>query len=172
MRYATTLLFGLTLLAACGDDPAGTGGSQDLATLKALTAPYQSFDAGKAAGWTAPFMNACFASDSGAMGVHYGNAAIDLTATPSVTRPPFLMYEPQQDGTMKLVGVEYVKAAPETDPAPVLFEQRFSFNTTLKVWTLHVWAWKTNPAGLHASWNPTVSCQFTPAQLSTMSHHH
>jgi hypothetical protein len=171
MRRAATLLLGLILLAACGDDSPETGETQDLATLKSITAPYTSFDAGKAAGWSAPFMNACFASDSGAMGVHYGNGTIDLAATPSVTKPPFLMYEPRQDGSMKLVGVEYVKAAPETDPAPVLFNQRFGFNGTLKVWTLHVWAWKTNPAGLYASWKPTVTCQFTPAQLSTMAHH-
>jgi len=124
VRHAASVLLGLTLLAGCGDDPAGTGATQDLATLKALTAPYQSFEAGKAAGWTAPFMNACFASDSGAMGVHFGNGAIDLAAAPSVTKPPFLMYEPQEDGSMKLVGVD-----------------------------------------------PTVTCQFTPAQLSTRAHH-
>jgi hypothetical protein len=28
------------------------------------------------------------------------------------------MYEPQQDGSYQLVGVEYVKAAPATDPPP------------------------------------------------------
>jgi hypothetical protein len=80
VRHAATLLLGLTLLVGCGDDPAGTGDSQDLATLKALTAPYQSFDAGKSAGWTAPFMNACFASDSGRWA--------STTATAPSTWPP------------------------------------------------------------------------------------
>jgi hypothetical protein len=164
----TVLLVGIALLAGCGNDPSGTEG-QDLATLRTLTAPYQSFDAGKAAGYNAPFMG-CFANDSGAMGIHYQNTAIDLTATPSVSKPPFLMYEPQPDGTMKLVGVEYVKAAPPTDPAPTLFDQHFTFNTGLQIWALHVWAWKSNPAGLYANWNPTVTCQFAP-QTSVMAHH-
>jgi hypothetical protein len=164
----TALFVGIALLAGCGDDPSGTE-SQNLAQLRTLTAPYQSFEAGKAAGYDAPFMG-CFANDSGAMGIHYQNTAIDPTAMPSVTKPPFLMYEPQQDGTMKLVGVEYVKAAPSTDPAPTLFEQQFTYNTGLQIWALHVWAWKDNPAGLYANWNPTVTCQFAP-QTAVMGHH-
>ena len=171
MTRAVSVLCCVALLAGCGDDPAGTSESQDLTTLKNVTAPYQSFEAGKAAGYDTPFMG-CFASGEGAMGIHYQKTAIDLAATPSVTQPPFLMYEPQQDGSFTLVGVEYVKAAPATDPAPVLFDQQFTFNTDLQVWTLHVWAWKTNPSGLYAAWNPTVSCQFAPPAQGAMAHHH
>src|SRR5262245_22330809 len=107
MRGTARLLIGLALLAGCSDDPVSSQ-DQDLATLHALTQPFQSFDAGKPAGYNAPFMG-CFANDSGAMGIHYQNTSIDLAATPAVDKPPFLMYEPQQDGTMRLVGVEYVK---------------------------------------------------------------
>jgi hypothetical protein len=170
MRRTGPVLFCLSLLAGCSDDPSGTSESQDLTTLKNLTAPYQDFDAANAAGYNAPFMG-CFANDSGAMGIHYQNTSIDLTATPSVTKPPFLMYEPQQDGTYELVGVEYVKAAPATDPAPVLFDQKFTYNAGLQVWALHVWAWKDNPSGLYANWNPTVSCQFAPPPAAGMAHH-
>jgi hypothetical protein len=81
------------------------------------------------------------------------------------------MYEPQQDGTMQLVGVEYVKAAPPNEPPPVLFNRNFTFNAELGVWALHVWLWKENPAGLYANWNPTVSCQFTPATAPLTVHH-
>lgn len=169
MRGTVSLLLGIALLGGCGGDPAGTTESQDLVELRKLTAPFQNFDVGKAAGYDAPFMG-CFANDSGAMGIHFQNPAIDLAATPSVTQPPFLMYEPQQNGTMKLVGVEYVKAAPESDPAPTLFDQKFTYNTGLKIWALHVWAWKSNPSGLFANWNPTVSCQFAP-QASVVAHH-
>jgi hypothetical protein len=167
MRRTALLLVGIALLAGCGDDSVNE--SQDLATLRTLTAPFQNFEAGKAAGYAAPFMG-CFASDSGAMGIHYQNTAIDLTATPSVDKPPFLMYEPQQDGTMTLVGVEYVKAAPPTDPAPTLFDQQFTFNAGLKVWALHVWAWKSNPSGLYANWNPHVTCQFAPQAAAVAAH--
>jgi hypothetical protein len=44
MRRTALLVVGMALLAACGDD-SGTEG-QDLATLRSLTAPYESFDAG------------------------------------------------------------------------------------------------------------------------------
>ena len=168
MQRTALLLTVAALLAGCGND-SGTE-AQDLATLRSLTEPYRSFDAGKAAGYDAPFMG-CFANDSGAMGIHYQNTGIDLTDTPTVSKPPFLMYEPLQDGTMQLVGVEYVKAAPSTDPAPTLFEQSFTYNTGLQVWALHVWLWKSNPSGLYANWNPTVSCQFAPQQTAVMAHH-
>ena len=168
MQRTALLLTAAVLLAGCGND-SGTE-AQDLATLRSLTEPYKSFDAGKAAGYDAPFMG-CFANDSGAMGIHYQNTGIDLTDTPTVSKPPFLMYEPLQDGTMQLVGVEYVKAAPSTDPAPTLFEQSFTYNTGLQVWALHVWLWKSNPSGLYANWNPTVSCQFAPPQTAVMAHH-
>jgi len=168
MHRSALLLMGMALLAGCGND-SGTE-SQELATLRGLTDPFKSFEAGKAAGYNAPFMG-CFANDSGAMGIHYQNTSIDLTDTPSVSKPPFLMYEPQQDGSMKLVGVEYVKAAPSTDPAPMLFEQPFTYNTGLQVWALHVWMWKSNPTGLYANWNPTVSCRFAPPETAVMAHH-
>ncbi len=172
MRRILGLLVGVALVAGCSDDPQGTSGEdQDLATLKALTEPFQSFDAGKAAGYDAPFMG-CFAIDSGGMGIHYQNTGIDVAATPSVSKPPFLMYEPQQDGSMRLVGVEYVKAAPPTDPAPTLFGQKFTFNTGLGIWALHVWDWKANPAGLYANWNPSVTCQFAPATPGAAAGHH
>jgi hypothetical protein len=169
MRGTATLLIGLALLAGCSDDPVSSE-DHDLVALRALTQPYQNFDVGKAAGYNAPFMG-CFASDSGAMGIHFQNTTIDLTATPEVNKPPFIMYEPQQDGSMRLVGVEYVKAAPPTDPAPTLFNQSFTFNPGLQVWALHVWLWKPNPVGLYANWNPTVSCQFAPASTPLMTHH-
>jgi hypothetical protein len=25
-------------------------------------------------------------------------------------------------------------------------------------WALHVWAWRRNPAGLFADWNPNLEC--------------
>ena len=103
MQRIALLLMGMALLTGCGNDSSME--SQDLATLRTLTEPFKSFDAGKAAGYSAPFMG-CFANDSGAMGIHYQNTSIGLTDTPSVSKPPFLMYEPQQDGSMQLVGVE------------------------------------------------------------------
>jgi len=38
------------------------------------------------------------------------------------------------------------------------------------VWALHVWAWRENPSGLYANWNPKVSCQYA-TNVVNMAHH-
>ena len=50
MQRTALLLMGMALLAGCGNDSSTE--SQELATLRTLTEPYKSFDAGKAAGYT------------------------------------------------------------------------------------------------------------------------
>jgi hypothetical protein len=74
------------------------------------------------------------------------------------------MYEPQKNGRMRLVGVEYVVPfAAWIDPQPpVLHGQEFHPNETFGLWTLHVWMFKHNPDGMFADWNPTVTCAWAP----------
>lgn len=52
-------------------------------------------------------------------------------------------------------------AAWRTSPSRAALRDRQSFeqNFTSGVWALHVYAWKHNPEGLFAAWNPTISCQ-------------
>ena len=38
-----------------------------------------------------------------------------------------------------------------TDATPFFGEPTF-------LWTLHVWVWKPNPAGIFNAWNTRVSC--------------
>jgi hypothetical protein len=70
------------------------------------------------------------------------------------------MYEPQEDGSMELIGVDYVIPFDRwtRSEAPTLLGQSFMRNETLGVWALHIWAWRTNPSGMFAAWNPDVSC--------------
>ena len=70
------------------------------------------------------------------------------------------MYEPQRDGTMRLVGVDYVIPFAQwtAATAPTLLGVPMMRNEPLGVWALHIWAWRENPRGLYAMWNPTVSC--------------
>lgn len=96
----------------------------------------------------------------GAMGYHYVNAAYLRDAVPDISRPQALMYEPMKDGSRKLVAVEYV-----TFKGPAsLHGQLFNFVTAPNryglepFYELHVWAWKNNPSGIFADYNPTVSC--------------
>lgn len=139
-----------------------------LAALRAATAPFRRLEPARAAGWNTQFPAGCFASPAGGMGFHWLKAANVGTLDPS--RPQFVMYEPQMDGSMKLVGVEFIYPGVPSDPVPVLFGQQFTYNTVFNVWALHVWMWKENPSGLYADWNPRVSCAY--ATTAVLARHH
>ncbi len=49
--------------------------------------------------------------DGGAMGVHYVNAKYLSEEVPDIKRPQAVMYEPQPDGKMALIAVEYITGA-------------------------------------------------------------
>lgn len=190
MRRITGLLTTFAILAGCGETTethtttpvvreALEPGAAALATrsesetrallaLRAATAPFQRLEAARGAGWSDQSPAGCFASAAGGMGFHWVNAANVGTLDPS--KPQFVMYEPQQDGSMKLVGAEFIFPGVPTDPVPVLFGQHFTYNTVFNVWALHVWVWKENPSGLYADWNPRVSCAFAKSAVLTKHH--
>ena len=98
--------------------------------------------------------------DGGAMGVHYVNAEYLKDEKPDLRRPQAVMYEPGPDGKMRLIAVEYISLK-----GPASLEgQLFSFQGAPNryglpaFYELHVWAWKPNPKGDVADFNPTVSC--------------
>jgi len=118
-----------------------------------------------AAGWSAQ-ITGCMVSAAGGMGFHYGNPAY-IDGIVRVDQPELLLYEPEEDGGMRLVAVEYIipyAAHPRDAAPPVLFDQRFTQNDAFQLWGLHVWVWKHNPSGMFADWNPKVSCQHTPGR--------
>jgi hypothetical protein len=99
--------------------------------------------------------------DGGAMGVHYVNGALIADAAEDIAKPEAVMYEPQADGSMELVAVEYI-----THQGPAeLGGHLFAFNGAPNrygldpFYELHVWAWRDNPTGTYADMNPTVSCE-------------
>ena len=174
MRRTTLLLAGIVLLGGCSDEltitepgaemQAGAltqlspAAAQDLASLRAATAPFHRIEVAKAAGYDVQFPAGCFSSPAGGMGFHYLNGAKVGTLAPG--EPQLVIYEPQKNGTLKLVGVEFILPGASTDVAPVLFGQTFEYNSTFEVWALHVWAWKNNAAGMFSDWNPNVSCEY------------
>lgn len=177
---STLLLFALIgagaaaiLAAACSDDegPLFPGVSSELnaqlVSLRETIAPYRQIDAAKAAGYDIAVAHptsgqTCLAhAQLGGMGVHYLNPAL-LDGTVNANAPEVLIYEPQADGSLELVGVEYVipfQIWGEDQPAPTLFGQELKHNFTFGLWALHVWVQKDNPSGVFADWNPTVTCQ-------------
>jgi hypothetical protein len=104
-------------------------------------------------------------ADGGSMGIHYVN--LDLLGDPAldVGKPEAVLYEPQKDGTLKLMAVEYIT---EKGPSAALGGQLFSFTNSPNryglppFWEVHVWAWKANPMGVFADMNPEASCAFAP----------
>jgi hypothetical protein len=97
------------------------------------------------------------------MGFHYGNTML-IDGTARVDQPELLLYEPEQNGRLRLVAVEYIVPyafhSRDAEP-PVLFGQPFQRNDVFQLWGLHAWVWKDNPSGMFANWNPTVNCDNT-----------
>jgi hypothetical protein len=145
---------------------------EELETIRRVTAPFRDFNVAKAAGWSTE-ITACLVNPDGpgAMGFHYGKTSL-INGTTYVDKPQLLLYEPERDGRMRLVAVEYI--IPYTDHSrdaapPELLGQKFLQFDTFQVWGLHVWIWKDNPAGLFAPWNTRVSCS-TTTDVAAMKH--
>jgi hypothetical protein len=100
---------------------------------------------------------------------------------PGTPVPEALLYEPR-DGKLQLVAVEYVVLADawnaKNQAPPVLMGQLFNYVGAPNryglpaFYELHVWAWKANPDGVFADWNPNVSCAdyVGDATMPGMSH--
>jgi hypothetical protein len=152
--------------AAVNLSKGGNGNSsvqKDLATLRQVTAKFHRFEAAKDAQWSAKITSCMSDPTLGGMGFHYGNIGL-IDGSVRVDEPELLLYEPEKNGRLRLVAVEYI--IPYTfhsrdAEAPELFGQKFQPNDAFKLWGLHAWVWKDNPSGMFANWNPTVSCKFT-----------
>lgn len=146
---------------------AGNGDvASDLAALRRATSRFHRPEAAADAGYTVLVTHptsgaACLADPTeGGMGRHMLNPALVDDAV-EVTEPEVMIYEPMRNGKLRLVGVEYI--IPWTilgpdQPAPTLFGREFLHNPTFELWMLHVYAWKHNPDGMFATWNPTITC--------------
>ena len=111
-------------------------------------------------GYTAQFPAGCAASPDGAQGFHYLNNGL-VDANVELLRPELVMYEPGPNGQMNLVGVDYIVPLALSAQPPTLLGVPFApLGPPLNVWALHIWAWRPNPSGMFAPWNPKVSCEF------------
>lgn len=131
-----------------------------LAAVRRTIAPFHRFDRAIAAGWDTR-ITGCMETLEGAQGYHYGNTEL-IDGVVEDLAPELLMYEPQRNGRLRLVGVEYIvpfTAWADPDP-PSLHGLDFHRNETFDVWALHVWVPRHNTTGMFADWNPNVSCAF------------
>ena len=101
----------------------------------------------------------------GGMGYHWVNGdLIDPVFDPA--NPEALLYEPDKNGNLKLVGVEYIVIdTAEGDDIgqnpPYFGDHPFDVGGTpipVAHYSLHVWLYKDNPNGIFEPFNPNVSC--------------
>lgn len=119
-----------------------------------------------------PVLGCVSGPDHGAMGIHYVNGGLLNGETLlgngqlDATMPQALIYEPQANGNLQLVGVEFIilasalppNSAPEVDGHLMSFVDSPNRYGLPPFYELHVWAWRVNPKGPFADWNYNVSC--------------
>lgn len=114
----------------------------------------------------------------GAMGVHFINTD-NMDGILDVNKPEALIYEPQSNGRMRLVGVEFIVPKPawdalHADPLdrPALEGHLLNFVDEPNryglpgFYEIHVWAFEDNPKGALVDWNPRVTCERQPLPRS------
>lgn len=125
---------------------------EQLKELRKATSKYHNLEKAEADGYVLDESH-CVPN----MGFHAANGAlIDRNLSPS--DPEILVYEKTDDG-YNLVAVEFVSMHPTDEPAPKIIGHEMHLAPHLPFnWALHVWAWKNNPNGLFADFNPRIGC--------------
>lgn len=177
-----------------------------LEQIRTATEKYRDVKVALADGYVAAPANSCETAEmmgrpasDGAMGIHYFRPdllGIKGPPNPRVVgdgthtdwlQPGILLYEPQADGSLQLVGIEnlvFAKAWHGTghkdrpsfmgrpyehmvdDPATKvdeahMFEEHYD---------RHVWLYRTNPNGMFTPFNPNVSCRHGKGPASHAGH--
>jgi hypothetical protein len=174
MKKKQLVLIGLALLALVAVTSAAlasSGNAKPPTTLPEMvrqaTAQFQDVRKADTAGYK--LLHGCVSGpQDGAMGIHFANGSLVADGELDAMKPEALLYEPT-DGKLQLVAVEYVVIADawnaKHQAPPVLMGQLFNYVGAPNryglpaFYELHVWAWKNNPDGIFADWNPRVSCE-------------
>src|SRR5688572_13207692 len=148
---------GPTTIASVGDE---------LAPLRNVIARFHDFETAKQAGYDIKITDCMELQPLGGMGFHYGKGSAIVDGIADPLDPDVLLYEPQKNGELRLVGVEFVvrySEVPRDAAPPVAFGQTFRQNDEVQLLTLHAWVERDNPAGMFEDWNPVVNCNEAPA---------
>jgi hypothetical protein len=181
------VLLAVALLAALLLNAVAVAGASapksGLDVARDATVQFRSLTRAKAAGYALPAapapLHECIATPDGtaAMGLHFINGDL-LDATIDPRRPEALVYAPDDHGKLRLAALEYVVfqepwIAAHGDEMPSLFGQMFMATPAPNrydipaFFSLHVWLWQTNLAGLFAPFNPEVTCATASSASST-----
>jgi hypothetical protein len=134
-----------------------------IADVRGETATYRELTNAEEAGY-GKFLDCFINTEDVGMGQHFVNGDYVGDDVLDPMKPEALVYEPQADGSMILVAMEYLVFEDqwtESDP-PMLFDQEFHLRTNIPetppVWALHIWLHSHNPDGLFADYNPIIFC--------------
>jgi hypothetical protein len=166
-----------------------------LSAVRAATQRFSDVELALAEGYIRDPANMCETADmmgrpreQGAMGIHYfrpdllgisgpPNPRVDGAGTHTdFLNPAILLYEPQADGSLQLVGVEnlvfakaWTAAGNETPPSfhGVAYDSMVDDPATPideahnfePHYDRHVWLYRENPNGVFAQFNPRVTCE-------------
>src|SRR4051812_38737537 len=140
------------------------------AVAAAATGRFHDLAAAKEAGWNGVVTDVngltCIENQPvGGMGVHYANGSLLFDAELDPNRPEALVYAPNAAGRPKLAALEYIVfqdagTRAGHDAPPIMFGRPFAATPAPNrfgipaFWSLHVWIWEPNDAGLFEPWNP------------------
>jgi hypothetical protein len=171
----------------------GIPSANELNAIRAATEKYRDVKVALAEGYVLP-MKMCVNSameglppQLGAMGLHYvrpdllqitgGEPRVAGTGTHTdFTKPAILIYEPQADGSQKLVAIENLVWAKAWKDAGNQKAPSFNGNDYYYMhnnpdtpadeahgfephYELHFWLYRDNPAGMFAQFNTSVTCE-------------
>lgn len=198
----------VVLICLPGTRATAAAAEPTLEQVRAATEKYRDVKVALADGYVADPSGMCMTADmigrdaaEGGMGVHYFRP--DLLGIKGPPQPPIggdgvhtdfgkpavLLYEPQADGSVRLVGVENLvfaqawraaghKQPPSfagepydhmvDDPETALDEA----HAMAEHYDRHVWVHRPNPRGVFAQFNPDVTCKHakTPAPAPAAGH--
>lgn len=184
----------LLILAAGGFGGAVLADADPLEAIRTATAKYQDVNVALAEGFFPAPPGDCTSAateglppEMGAMGIHYVHPGLLGLAPPGdgpvngngmntdFAAPSVLLYEPQADGSLELVGVENLIfqaawAEAGNDGPPMYGDQPWDSMADAAGtdgdeahgfaphYDLHIWVQRENPAGVFAAFNPMVKC--------------
>ena len=183
---------GLVMLAMPGS--AAADEASELEAIRKATEKYKDVNVALADGYITPPPVECVSAaheglppELGAMGIHYINPALlkitaeeprvdGMSTHTDFLNPAILIYEPQADGSLVLVGVENLvfqkawKEAGNSTPPSFAGSEWNTMADDPKTpddeahafephFDLHLWVFRDNPTGVRTPFNPNVTCE-------------
>lgn len=139
-----------------------------LNSVRSATRKYQDYQVALRDGYVNT--QHCVSAPPGAMGVHFVNEHLLGDGESNAHKPEVLLYEPVVEGNevvdYELVGVEYMVVAAMVEDTPVVKGLGLEMHGPMpghapgepEHYDLHLWAWRENPDGILADFNPNVTC--------------